>query len=367
MKHFFAASYHILSGSLRPWLPENKDDEKFSLLITKIRNHKDDHQTFFKELGKAYKSLKIEIEAEVLTEFKELQIILPDPDLTRIHTSIDQPSFFDKKTEFYSSLLKNEYFAIINGIYNSIKTLEDEDAKYKLYHFFKKIEELAALTTSISDQSSSTIFIINLLKLHLFSIHNELKRIFPDIIDFDVSSQNEILYQISPDFESEKDKSNSLAFYLNLYINSIESTKESTPPPPLKTQDKEEIPPKFVTIQKDFRPGYRGKLSYDDILKKQQFTRLEEHLYEYEFIDLDYNFKNKHERKKHLAAIIKILISKDYFKKKNMKSPRKEFDQANYRQYLDHRYNVNTSQQFSRIRAKDIEQVEFKYIWLNNV
>ncbi len=373
MKNQFTTSYNILSGSLRPWLPENQDNEKFiHLLSTKIRSCKDDPQSFFKELGKAYTNLNISIEEKVLLEFSELATIQPNPDFLNINRSIDRSDYFNKQTEFYTYLIKNEYFSILNGIYTDILPLDEDDAKYKLYHIAKQIEELITHTVNVSDHDKSTNYIIDLLKLHLFNIYFELQRLFPDIIDFEVLSQNEVLHLISPDYEKERANPKSLAFYLDKYLQNIESKSVSAQPTTHaqekeKEKKKDKDKPVFNVKKEDFRPGYRGKLSYDDILKKDKFALLEKHLFEYEFIDQDYNFTNKHERKKHLAAIIRLLISKDYFQKKNFKSRRKEFEPAKYRQYLDHRYNVNTSQQFSRIKSEDIEHIKTKYYWLNKI
>jgi hypothetical protein len=376
MNHFFESSYSILSGSLRPWLKENQDEEKFiHLLNARIRKNKDDHQSFFRELGKAFKSLNINIEDEILSEALEFSKISTNSDLTHKSVPIDLPKFFNKQTEFYAYLIKNEYFSILNGIYSDITSLDEDHAKYKLYHIFKKIEELINHSGKVSNNDNITTFVITTLKLNLFHIYFETQRLFPQLIDFEVLAQSEVLHLLAPNFEDEKEKSNTFSFFLQKYLQNVSTF--TTPPQPspqpqavvsdIKKPEKKQDKPPFTVRKEDFRSGYSGKLSWDDITKKEQFSRFEERLYEYDFIDLDYNFTKVHDRKKELAAIIKLLIQKDYFKKTNRKRPKRNFDPAHYRQYLDHRYNTNTSQQFSRITDDEIKQVEYKYHWLNNI
>jgi hypothetical protein len=67
-----------------------------------------------------------------------------------------------------------------------------------------------------------------------------------------------------------------------------------------------------------------------------------------------------------LAALYHILIQKNYFRKTNYKNGR-DFDRSHYRQYLDYRYNVDTSQQFRKCKPEDIQSFKYRYSWIDNI
>ena len=121
---------------------------------------------------------------------------------------------------------------------------------------------------------------------------------------------------------------------------------------------------KFSPIDGDFREGYKGYLSYDDIKDIERFKYLEELLYGDKLIDKDYNFIKAKGNKNDLAAIYKFIIREGYFRKNNYKR-RDNFQEYHYRQYLDHRYNVDTKQQFKKITDEQVKLIlqskQFRY------
>jgi hypothetical protein len=96
------------------------------------------------------------------------------------------------------------------------------------------------------------------------------------------------------------------------------------------------------------------------------FTQFEKELFESKIINEEYEFQKKRGNQELLAAIYKILIQKKYFRDINAKNGR-AFDACHYRQYLDYRYQVDTSQQFRRCTQDDIQKFKQKHYWIDNI
>lgn len=119
----------------------------------------------------------------------------------------------------------------------------------------------------------------------------------------------------------------------------------------------------FEPLRKD-RQGYEGKVTYDDIKEKERFADFELNLYEFEYIDENYNFKGE---KIKLAAIYQILIDNQYFKKRNHIYG--NFGRTDFRKYLDSRYNTNTSKEFqpNRLNPEYIKKLKNLYLWIDKL
>ena len=110
----------------------------------------------------------------------------------------------------------------------------------------------------------------------------------------------------------------------------------------------------FEAIEDDFREGYSGRISYDDIVCKKEFKYLEELLFEDGIIDAEYNFIEVRGNKKALAATIKFMIDEKYFRKSNYKHSR-NFEFHHYRQYLDHRYGTSTNETMKKMPDNEVK------------
>ena len=120
----------------------------------------------------------------------------------------------------------------------------------------------------------------------------------------------------------------------------------------------------FNVIEDDFRDGYSGRLSYEDVIAHKEFRYMEEVLFEDGIIDSEYNFIEKRGNKKALAAIIKFMVYERYFKNTNYKHPQK-FEFYHYRQYLDHRYGTNTVETMKKMSDNEVKlhfnSIRWKY------
>ena len=136
-------------------------------------------------------------------------------------------------------------------------------------------------------------------------------------------------------------------------------------PIPIRKKEKETH---FNPICQDIFPVMKSKASYSIIYNPGLFADVERKLYEYEIIDLDYKFiKNKIQSNSTLlAAVYKVLIENNYFRKKIL-GTRKSYSDLDIRKYLDERYSTDTSQQFRRIKNEEIEGAKIKLPWLEKI
>lgn len=116
----------------------------------------------------------------------------------------------------------------------------------------------------------------------------------------------------------------------------------------------QEIITTFSAIEDDFREGYSGRLSYDDIVEQKRFKYMEELLFDDGIIDADYNFIEARGNKKAIAATIKFMFYEKYFRKSNYKQ-RRDFEFYQFRQYLDHRYSTNTTETMKKMTDNEVK------------
>jgi len=369
MNHELNASISILWGSLRPWSKKNQDEEKFRHLLNQnVRKQKNNVGPFFTELINAYNKTGITLEIENIKEFSDLTKIPADSDIIGKITPLELPAFFNKQTEFYTYLIRNEYLGTIIYVYHFSNTKCDIDVRYLIYKIFQQIESILTKINEVAHTDKSTVFIIEILKINLYFIHQELQRLFSVHFDFEILSENELIYRVSPDFLDKKNVPSNVAYFINQYKTSrqliIESEVKSEETKEILVEVKPEI--KFVTRQVDFRGIGKSPVYYADIKDVEAFSKFEGELFCSKIIDEDYNFIDHKGNKNMLAALYRILIKKNYFRKNSFRHL-KNFEPHHFRQYLDFRYNVDTNQQFRKCTDGDIENFKNKHTWIDNI
>jgi len=371
MKEPLSIYNSILFLNLKPWLAANNSEKKFDeLLNDKIRAAKNSPQQFFISLAAVIKkhgftfdipAYTIPVKSDPLTDYTN--------ELKQFDV-LTQKEYYNKITEFYLYLIINERLRILHELMLNVKSSKNStNANYKVKVVLKELVQMIKDTASINKSDKQSVYVLNTLKLSLVRLNEEIRFIYPAVSDKMPFTIFEALEYIAPDYEAEKSNSAKIAHTIYNYLaikdkttanvqtlQTMQSSQEST------KSDK----PAFIPKQLDFRTGYKGKLSYEDIVNIALFTKVEENLYYNNFIDLDYKFTNKHNKKKELAAIFKILIQKRYFKESNYKHGGK-FKNSDYRQYLDHRYNVDTSQQFRKNTSEYIQTVSDQNYWLDHL
>lgn len=272
MNNYFSIANNILTGSLRPWSTDNQDEEKFRHLLNhKLRQNKDNPMDFCRSTANAFTSLNFATENENLEELKELATV----NISEL-LQIEIPKFYNKQTEFYSYLINNTFQCLHAGITEAIENSDEVDKTYKIYQIIDKIESLVGIINNEQHSEKAINLVLDILSLNIFAIHAMLVNKFNSFIDFEVLSENEILYQLCPDLESEKVDKSKRAYYLNSFIKQQEQISETE-----SEKEKPVLPPEPERISFDsFR--YKG---FDD--KYDNLTYLYDSLKKYNFIAPD--------------------------------------------------------------------------------
>jgi hypothetical protein len=124
----------------------------------------------------------------------------------------------------------------------------------------------------------------------------------------------------------------------------------------------------FTPIHGEVPKARPSKLNYSVIRNPGMFENIEINLKEDGLIDMDYNFikSRKKQNNRKLAAIIKILIQKNYFKK-NIYGLKGDVTPNLIREYLENRYNANVSQEFRKITNDQIQEFKDQYRWIDQL
>jgi hypothetical protein len=366
MTNFSNIFQSILFSELRPWLPENINDKKFRLILVKLRPYRTDLQSYYKNLHVVLNGIYPNINCKS----SMANVPLLKYEFPSYFEKLKPPIFYNSITEFYQCLIENECKRILAALFEKVRKLNNEiDTNYKVCKVLQSLQNYINQASKINKTDKQSTFVKTSLMINLFRLYNEIHFCFPGLSDVDLLSEDEIINLIVPDFDINKTNEKDISFSINQFFILRESEMSRTIKEPANitysVNNEAEIPP-FHLKKSDFREGYKGRLSYEDIVNIGLFTSFETLLYNNGFIDINYNFTNKHNFKKELAAIYTILIHKKYFREKNYKHQGK-FRNADYRQYLDHRYNVDTSQQFRRSDTAYIKLVSDKYYWLDTL
>jgi hypothetical protein len=331
----------ILNGSLRPGLPDNNPDEIFIPLLS---------------------SLKL-IETTFANKF-EIDFVRP----------------FNAKTKYYNRLITSN----ANKYCNEVIMLIDNESDKQIKKYWisdtlqKKLKsrlikvgeviknegfELSLINSRYSqfhqdtDHKTNT-YIIQLLKVALIKCYLEIQDQFSEWIDdqlIETDFYTQLLFETVPD-----------SFNLKTVERMIipESIPENEPI--VEEQQPEAKVIEFIPKQSDFKGKGKSPVQYSDIRNPELFSKFEIELFESSLINEEYNFNDKHGNKNLLAALYIILIEKNYFRRTNTRNS-KPFEPHHFRQYLDHRYNVDTTQQFKKCTKEQIASFKYKHTWVDNI
>lgn len=369
MDNYFSIANNILTGSLRPWLKENQDEEKFRHLLShKLRQNKDNPSEFCSSVINAFSSLNYATENENLEEFKELaKVKTPEPN------SIVIPQFYNKQTEFYSYLISNTFQCLLSGVIETINGSDEIDATYKLYQIIGKLESLVAILSKEKHVEKATKLIIDTLSLYIFALHYTLVTKFNSHINFEILSNNELLYQFCPELELQKDDKSKWAYYLNLFISTEKkesgAIQDSNSTQSITVEPQETHKSAFTPILDDNRPSKKGVCSFHDLIKNpQRFASFEEKLFQNDYITAKYAYCGKQGYKNQLAIIYHLIIEKKYFNNFN-DSDKKKVANRDIVKFLNHRYDVDIDKQFRSFKNKPEERAKFieSEYWLSQI
>jgi len=273
------------------------------------------------------------------------------------------------KSIYYQTLIKNEAIRYYNVVHEFITNSIDDDTKRlwvktilqnemstKLYEVDNEIKRLEYnIENTYSRQSNPLIaeetFVYHYLKTNIILLYLNIQEAFSGYLLCDRLDEEDIYLKFFNEHKPER------SFFEKANII-------TQPLKPIQTKEFNSFKP----IRGEVKPLSNLIASYDAILNQTKFSEVESKLYEYEIIDLDYNFKKskKNSNTLLLAAIYKVLIQNNYFRKRVIGSHNAIKD-IDIRKYLDNRYYADTSQQFRKITNEQIENAKVKLPWLDNI
>lgn len=330
----------ILSHDLQPWLPENNPDELFTPLLKEVKP----------------------VQPNFINKY-ELAFLRP----------------FNSKTKYYERVISNA----ANEYCNRVIELINEDTQEKLIKYWldntlnKKLKsrlikigelitqedyqlnQISGRNVQFNQDTDHKIntYIVQLLKIALIKCYLEIQDQFSERIDdqlIETDFYTQLLFEVVPETSYLKQLERIIA---NEPVQNNEPTEEG---------GKSEEIVEFIPRQSDFRGTNRSTVRYSDIRNQEMFSKFEIELFISGIIDEDYNYTKIHGNQNLLAALYKILIDKNYFRKTNSRTG-KSFEPHHIRQYLDHRYSVDTTQQFKKCTTEKIEYFKYKYSWVENI
>ncbi len=195
----FSIFNSILFGSLKPWIFENQNQERFSLILMNgLRSKIHSVDAFFKEFVTASKDANIDLKEDNFLESSVLAKGLKVP------LSLELPPFINKKREFYSSLIQNETLRVQAVIDYIISVQTDDDIAYSEANILlQNIEFLITESAKVEQTDGDNLYIINCLKYSLFRLHTFMKDSFPDLLSENKLSDFEIIYLLAPNQEED--------------------------------------------------------------------------------------------------------------------------------------------------------------------
>ena len=280
-----------------------------------------------------------------------------------------------EKSEYYKELISNESIRYFNSILEAVHTESDDDIKYLWVHntlfenLTDKLKQVAAeiehfnypisnIDPSSKDNKlkdtplSENAYIYQYLKISLIQLYLNIQDSLRAYFEEGKLEEREIYVK----FFSEAIPTPSFL---------IESQKIEAP---IKKEVKKKEEVSFNLIYQDIRPIIKSKADYSIINNQELFGEVEKRLYEYELIDNEYCFIKSKKQSNHtlLAAVYKVLINNNYFRRNKIGTHYK-FTDLDIRKYLDERYSADTSQQFRRIKDKQVEDAKLKLPWLDKI
>lgn len=292
------------------------------------------------------------------------------------HQPTFEVEFFKPRTEkakYYQQLINNESIRYYNFICDLVNDAIDNDIKKmwvhttlakvltdKLIQVASVIERLDYPISNIDPKRDNKLkdatiseetFIYQYLKIQLIQLYLNIQEAFGEYLNDDKLEEEDIYLKFFNDLAPSPS-----------FIKECEKFEISIP---IKNAKKEIL---FHPISQDISPILKSKANFNIVYSPRLFGEVECKLYEYEIIDIDYQFiKNKKQSNSTLlAAVYKILIENNYFRRKIL-GTNQAYSDLDIRKYLDERYSTDTAQQFRRIKTEEIEEAKMKLPWLEKI
>ena len=330
--------HDLLFLGLRPWNNRSLPEAKFKELVREVNNEVYNHQPKYK-------------------------VAFSNP--------------LNAKRKYYSLIIANGAIHFLNHLKNEVDAaLNDNERLYlvaqqaikplaqKLKEANNIIEERqlhwseikGTAHLSISDAAQADeAYIIQLVKYNLLFMYLEIQNSFPQFLNDDALSADELHQKFFTEQELQSD----------IIINA-DQINLPTPASQVKAD------PHAITFERkafDFNDPPKGVLPYTKVVRNEQrFAAFEEELFLHNLIDKDYNFIDDHGNKQLLAAAIQAIIAKNYFLERNFVKLR-AMQPVDIRKFIDHRYTTSIDKQFRNWSNDTNALAQFldNHFWITNL
>lgn len=292
--------------------------------------------------------------------------------------SLDFIKSFSPKSKYYEELMKNEVTNYLNDIGSLFFGNESENIRINvIFHSLQKeilpllkktneviesekyksdyinIKSLIKSTTEVKENT----FILHFLKAQLIAMYLEIQNLGEDYLQTDFLEMDDLYFQI---FNEEPP-----TFYSIEKVSDNPSLQKTDSYQPRQIKKEESG---FKPILGDLEGVIETLVTYDNISNQEEFAKVEDELHYHKIIDMEYHFikSKKESNSRNLAAILKVLIDSNYFRRNIIGSKRKA-DDNDIRKFIEARYSCNIQQQFTKLKPEHIEAAKRKYYWLTQI
>ena len=338
MSFEFKVFNEIAVGSLRPWLAKDKNEQVYKSALADVQ---ESYYTFQPLYQLAF--------TKSLSSKRDYYLRLIDSEaiyyLNFFRAKIDQSISDDAKTYLVASALQK----VIPGKLNRISRLISEN-NYSPDQYDPALRRLSK-DIVLADAS----FIFHYLKHSFIRLFLEIQDSYKDFVEDETYSAEDLYLKYFNETEPEAS-----------IIVDAPQIKIDRPDSPISKDVVEAV---FNPIQGDFRKESKGVFDYEDIVTNpMRFAQFEKLLFSHEYIDVEYNFTNKHGFKVELAMIYHHLINLRYFNER-LFGPTRKISHLHIRKFLDRRYATNVDKQFRNLKDNPKQVADFveKHYWLSNL
>jgi hypothetical protein len=215
----------ILFGELSPWRNDNSSESKFrDILNYNVRANKDNPGLFFKALKDSFRGYHIDFKIDHLSIIENIASLAKYAELQTYFDILSIPAYFNKASEFYYYLIKNECSRIRIAIAINIENCKTyADSEYQVVSLLKNLDYIIEQLGQRTSTDKLSVYVLNAMKISLFRLYQEIKTVYPSLIGMESLSEYEIINFIAPDFETEKNVHNSVSSLIHRFIESNHS------------------------------------------------------------------------------------------------------------------------------------------------
>ena len=171
----------IIHDNLMPWLEENKDQEKFRLILRKMSPmHNGEHGSFFHALISAFSGMGIRSGRILTDEFNLLSQVYVTPEIKDSSSPFNNLDDDNPKIIFYTSLISHSVPAYLSYLQNAVTADQSTSLrKHSMMGVMKTISDMIIQTRALSPAGSADRIIINRLLAGLTVLFSETVKLYP--------------------------------------------------------------------------------------------------------------------------------------------------------------------------------------------